>query len=177
MSYSRFMSCALFTFTPKGARRSTASRSPTFTRYVRLECPLGNWRTDTGPAAPSASRRNGSTRAGSIRSSSRIAAGWSRGSSVWPGSIGALAPQAGRLRLQASGIERIEQLEPRTDPRQLPAEEVAAGGELAVVEVRIHAALESLRRCQRLSQPHPGHDDVSEGIEIDAGVREAALDV
>src|SRR5215831_19006575 len=62
--------------------------------------------------------------------------------------------QPGRLRLQAGGIERIEQRELRPDARQLPAEEVAAGGELAPVEVGVFAAgaLQPARRRDRLAQ-------------------------
>src|SRR5438067_4851266 len=173
MSYSRFMSCALFTLTPNGGRRSTSSRSPTRRRYVRFECPLGNWRTETGPAAfGSMRRRNGSIRAGSIRSSSRISAGWSRVTS-----IAAFVSQPGGLRLQAGGIERIEQRRRWPDPRQLPAEEVAARGELALGEVRVRSAGERARRGQRLTQPHPCAHDVAQRLEVGAGVREPALNV
>src|SRR5260370_71381 len=50
------MSCADLTLLPNGGRRSTNSRLPKCTAYVRLECPLG------GPAAghvgpPQRSRR------------------------------------------------------------------------------------------------------------------------
>ena len=47
------MSCAVFTLLPNGGRRSTYSRSPWRTRYVRFEWPPGNCSTRTAPCAPS----------------------------------------------------------------------------------------------------------------------------
>src|SRR5438105_12626636 len=78
-------------------------------------------------------------------------------------SLTAVLQPAG-LRLQAGGIERVEQRELRTYPRQLPAEEIAAGGELAPMEVRFRSAhaSESARRRQGLAQPHPRHHHVPE---------------